>query len=419
MRSVIMTLALAALPAWAATFTVDSMRQHYPWNGLVDVDYTVTYGQGESALDPQVNRLEAMASDLTASPVQAVRMASFDVLPLPLAAGTHRVTWNAKADGLASLSDNVKVELVLVQVPSAPKYMVLDLSSGCLSARYPVTYLDAPPAGGFNTLEYKTEKMVFRLVPPGSFVMGAPESEPGRQGVNEKQHPVTLTKPFYLGLFEVTHGQLSRISGQLENTNEHNAQNEAQPASSLKPNIMRGGSAKTTAVPKSGTILDVLRTKTGLAFDLPTEAQWEYACRAGTTTPFNDGVPCADVASLTTRMANLGRTNANVDDPRGVFTSPAGYSRARGAVVGSYAPNAWGFYDMHGNECECVRDAYDTSLASKGLVVDPVSTTGSKICGKGGAFSVAPARARSAARSNWSADTQYADLGYRFALTLD
>ena len=95
MRSKLMATVLAALtlPALAVTFTVDSVKQRYPWNGLVDLDYTVTYGPDEAELDPKTNRLEVVVRDMGTDPAQTVLLTGFDTFPLPLAAGTHHVVW--------------------------------------------------------------------------------------------------------------------------------------------------------------------------------------------------------------------------------------------------------------------------------------------------------------------------------------
>ena len=86
-------------------------------------------------------------------------------------------------------------------------------SGGSSTNVYPVTYMHGAPGGGFNTDEYKTGKIALRLIPPGSFVMGSPTNEPGRKGsgydttAREVQHPVAITRPFYIGVFEITQQQ--------------------------------------------------------------------------------------------------------------------------------------------------------------------------------------------------------------------
>lgn len=420
MRQLVFGMLFCALGAQAATFRVDAVKQRYPWNGKVDIDYTVTYAADEADLDPLANRLEAVATDLAATPAQSVRLTAFSAQPLPLSAGTHRVTWDARKDGVTSVSDKVKLELALVRIPTAPKYLVVDLASGCTSARLPVTFLDEEPAGGFNTDEYKTEKLVLRLVAPGGFMMGSPATEPGRVAGVEDAHAVLLTKPYYLGLFELTRGQAFRIAGHLGVYIDHYAQGETLPLAQASARTLRGGSAKDMATPAAASIVGQLRAKTGFAFDLPTEAQWEYACRAGTTTPYSDGADCTSLADCTVRMADLGRSKANIDDPRGVFYFPAGDTRAaRACPVGCYAPNAWGFHDMHGNVWELTRDCYEPGLAARGLFLDPVCTTGWGQAAKGGGFSSVPDRCRSAARTDISLTGEFNYLGCRLALTLD
>ena len=418
MRSKLMATVLAALtlPALAVTFTVDSVKQRYPWNGLVDLDYTVTYGPDEAELDPKTNRLEVVVRDMGTDPAQTVLLTGFDTFPLPLAAGTHHVVWNAQKDGVTAVSDDIQVQFALIKTPSAPKYMVIDLSAGWSAARYPVTYLDAEPAGGFNTDEYKTDKIAFRLVYPGHFVMGAPATEPGCEAARERPHPVLLTKPFYLAIFELTLGQFRRLTGQ--QPSGHYSMDERQPLNNVPMEKLRG---KNVAAPAEFSPLAVLRAKTRLAIDLPTEAQWEYACRAGTTTPFNDGVACAALADLDVRMSALGRFSKNVDDPRGMFTTLVGNYAAQAGVVGGYPPNPWGFYDMHGNVTEFVRDRWTDDPGAVGPVADPClgDSAGTRVVGKGGSFSGVASRCRSGARSDFDYTVLYNYAGCRLALTLE
>ena len=90
-------------------------------------------------------------------------------------------------------------------------YLVIDVTHGAARSQYPVTYLPAPPAGGW-TDEYKTTKLVMRRIPAGTFTMGSPTNELGRDP-DETQHTVTLTQDFYIGVFEVTQEQWERVTG--------------------------------------------------------------------------------------------------------------------------------------------------------------------------------------------------------------
>ena len=228
----------------------------------------------------------------------------------------------------------------------SPPYLVIDLSSGQKGKRFPVEYMGAPPKAGWNADLYKTTKLVMRRIPAGTFMMGSPNDELGRRD-NETRHKVTLTKDFYIGIFEVTQAQWRLVAG----TDPSRTPLETGPVELVPYNDIRGakaGAGWPAATDVDGdAFLGIIRAKTGLAFDLPTEAQWEYACRAGTTAALNSG------KNLTARdqcknLAELGRYSGNRDDGRSNATEIT--------PVGSYLPNAWGLYDMHGNRDEWCLD---------------------------------------------------------------
>ena len=205
-------------------------------------------------------------------------------------------------------------------------YCVIDLSAGPNAQKYPVSYLAAEPKGGW-TNEYKTSKLVLRRIEPGTFIMG--------ENQNIESHRVTLTQPFYIGVFEVTAHQYKLVTG--ENPSAFN-KGPTSPVSAIKYDMVRGASAgsqwpESAAVDKD-SFFGRLRAKTGIeTFDLPTEAQWEYACRAGTTSRFGN---CTDKSASASIAAQRWRVKY--------------------VAVGSYAPNKWGLYDMHGNVCEWCLD---------------------------------------------------------------
>ena len=226
-------------------------------------------------------------------------------------------------------------------------YCVIDLSAGPNAKSYPVSYMDAEPQGGW-TQEYKTNKMVFRKIPAGKFVMGSPKNELGRD-TNEDQHEVTLTKPFYMGVFEVTQKQWKQICGKLPSM----LKGDDRPADLVSFNMIRGED-KGSQWPLSDevdadSLVGRLRARTKLAgIDLPTEAQWEYACRAGTTAALNNGMNLTNDTSDAS-MNDISRNFYTMGDKRGGGTT-------KSVTVGSYKPNAWGLYDMHGNLWEFCLD---------------------------------------------------------------
>ena len=202
---------LVAMPQVGQCVTADvtKVQQRYPWNGLVDIDYTIVRSGGEAVLDSATYRVKISVVNCDVSPAETNVAHVFRQGALPVSDGTHRVTWDANAEGVNFKSQNVKVFAEIVH--TAEKYMVIDVHEGPAATVYPVTYLHGEPADGINTLEYKGDKIALRLIPPGSFVMGSPTTEPGRTAVSEVQHPVAITKPFYIGVFEITQKQYQNV----------------------------------------------------------------------------------------------------------------------------------------------------------------------------------------------------------------
>jgi formylglycine-generating enzyme required for sulfatase activity len=236
----------------------------------------------------------------------------------------------------------------LYAVWKAALYMVIDLSSGVNSSKYPVSYLDAVPSGGWSDT-YKTTKLVLRRIEMGSFKMCG-------------QYNVTLTKPFYIGVFEMTQKQCALITGRIHSFYEGNL----RPVDNISWDEVRGSSDKYNwpqiAAISSDSVMGRLSSRTGVSFDLPTEAQWEYACRAGTTSKYNNGGNSEEDLRL------VGRYYGNNDRWHG--DGLGGYYEH--TKVGMYMSNSWGLYDMHGNVSEWCLDWYG-SLEDN--VVDPQGPT--------------------------------------------
>lgn len=269
-----------------------------------------------------------------------------------------------------------------VRSAALAKYCVIDLSAGPDAANYPVTYLAAEPRGGFNVDEYKTTKLVLKRIEAGSFIKGEDQTD--------QSHKVTLTKPFYMGLFEVTQKQWTLVMG----SNPSRFSGDALPVEQVSYNMIRGASdgAKwpTSSAVDATSFLGKLQARTKQNFDLPTEAQWEYACRAGTTTSYSCG-----------------------DSESGDYMWYTSNSSEKAHEVGAKKPNPWGLYDMHGNVWEWNLDWYSSSLA---YGTDPKgSASGSYRVLRGGSWYDVASYCTSSGRGyNYPLDT-YSHYGFRLA----
>jgi formylglycine-generating enzyme required for sulfatase activity len=187
-------------------------------------------------------------------------------------------------------------------------------------------------------------------IPAGKFLMGSPADEAERDA-DELQHEVTITKPFYLGTHEVTQDQWSKVMS--KNPSFFHAKNGGGPDHPVEQLLWREAVAfckELSALPEE--------KKAGRVYRLPTEVEWEYACRAGTTTPFHFG------AALSSRQANFNGNYPYGGAEKGPFLGAT-------AKVGSYPPNAWGLYDMHGNVWEWCQDWYDEKYYAGSPKEDP------------------------------------------------
>jgi len=227
------------------------------------------------------------------------------------------------------------------------------------------------------------------LIPKGTFMMGSPESEVGHQE-NESQHEVTISKDYYLGAFEVTQTQYQTVTGNNPSCYQGalvGNQNADLPVENVSWDDAVEFCKKLSDLPEE--------KKAGRVYRLPTEAQWEYACRAGSKTIYS------------------------FDDEEGLLPEYGWFKRnssQRTHTVGLLEPNAWGLYDMHGNVWEWCSDWYGEY--PKNAVSDPIGPTmGTDCVNRGGCWLYQAASCRSASR-NW-AKPSYRDglLGFRVALS--
>jgi formylglycine-generating enzyme required for sulfatase activity len=230
-------------------------------------------------------------------------------------------------------------------------------------------------------------------IPKGKFLMGSPRTEKKRNTAdNETQHEVTISQNFYMGATEVTQAQWQKVMGN-------------------EPSKFKGDQLPVETVSWEEAVKFCKRLsempeekKAGRKYRLPTESEWEYACRAGTTTPFHFG------SQLNGRQANCDGT-----DPYGTETK--GPYLKKTSPVGTYPANAWGLYDMHGNVWEWCSDWHGEYPA--GSVTDPIGpATGSYRINRGGCWGDGAVICRSASCGGNFPSDRSNDLGFRVALSV-
>ena len=229
-------------------------------------------------------------------------------------------------------------------------------------------------------------KLEMAAIPGGTFMMGSPENEAKRRDSENPQHQVTVPG-FFMGKYPVTQAQYQAIMGN-------------------NPSLFKGSNRPVECVSWDNAVAfcEKLSQITGKTYRLPSEAEWEYACRAGTTTPFHFG------ETITTDLANYNGNYTYGQEPKGVY-------RRETTEVGSFGvANNFGLYDMHGNVWEWCQDNWHSNY--EGAPIDGSAwlgiekNTNTRLL-RGGSWSYAPAYCRSAYRYNYYLDYYDYNIGFR------
>lgn len=264
-----------------------------------------------------------------------------------------------------------------------PKHMVLDLGIDKVGNRVTIRLV---------------------LISPGKFLMGSSETEQGRDQ-DEQQHEVTISKPFYMGVYEVTVDQYQHFAQETVRNYE-------------EPDFPQSGDHPMVNVTwkDAQNFCRWASTKTGRKVMLPTEAQWEYACRAGTSTQFCFG----DRDEELHQYGNYCDKSNTDEKSKSYRDKDHDDGHDKTAAVGSLKPNAWGLYDMHGNVWEWCSDWYDHGydVADK---MDPKGPgSGRHRVVRGGAWFNPTRTCRSADRSSCPPDRTFNNgVGFRIVVSTD
>ena len=237
--------------------------------------------------------------------------------------------------------------------------------------------------------------MKFVLIPAGHFTMGTPEDEKDRTLFEGPQHAVHITRPFYMGIYEVTQKEFEKVMGSHPSLFK---KVDGQDTSRFPvENVTYEESVKFCQ--KLSAL--AAEKEASRRYRLPTEAEWEYACRAGSSTAFTHG------SKLSSMQANFNGWHPYGGAERGPYLE-------RPTTVGSYKPNAFGLYDMHGNVYEWVADWHDEKYYAESPLRDPRGPpTGKYRCLRGGSFRNVASYLRSGDRYPDLPNRRHEDHGLR------
>ena len=438
------SLLLAALTAaivattQAAVPRVSNTQMTQAVNRLVTITYELADGPAVITLDIETN-VTGTAEWVSIGGAN-IQQVTGDVWK-KVETGSHTIQWRPDLSwpDHKIAAGGARAAITAWALDNTPDYMVVDVSAAAqpdTQTYYPAA--DFVPGGVSNSL-YKTTTLLMRkiMAKDVEWTMGSTTLEPKRNATREATHQVKLDGNYYIGVYEVTQAQWDLIQpSRLAPSYFNNAADRAmRPVEQVCYNEIRNAANTTTANasynwpndPNPSSFLGKLRTKTGIDdFDLPSEAQWEFAARAGNgDTKWGDGsgILNADKDENLDLLGRYERDGGKVQNGTS-YANPAQSCGATNgtAIVGSYAPNAWGLYDMHGNVWEWCLDWYAEDITAHGgkVNIDPSApaktlsgASGANRVGRGGSWGNAAGYCRPAYCNSISPTSRSNGNGFR------
>ena len=437
-KLIIASLAVATTAALSAAVPeISGVTMVQANDRLVTITYTLADAPAVITLDVQTN----VTGDVWVSiGGEAVWNATGDVWK-QIETGNRTITWRPDlswpdhkiADGGA------RAVVTAWALDNTPDYMVVDVSSAAQpnsQTYYPAA--DFVPGGVSNSL-YKTTTLLMRkiMAKDVTWTMGSTKLETLNRLVREDTHQVKLENNYYIGVYEVTQSQWSQVATNSTISANFTSERFMRPMEKVCYNEIRNSANASANAsynwpnnPHPSSFLGLIRSKTGLDFDLPSESQWEFAARAGNGCGYwNDGSAILNV-NLDANLDLLGRYERNGGRVLNgtTYADPAADCDVTSgtAIVGSYAPNAWGLYDMHGNVLEWCLDWYEENISAYDgrvniALSDPAKTlsgtAGSARMPRGGCWSNGAGNCRPSCRFGFAANDRNKLIGFRVVCT--